>query len=51
MDCSSSPGTGHRITVGSEFGHEMVSEVVQVGKNVKNIKRQSSKKRRRKFDF
>lgn len=32
------PGTGHRITVGSEFGHEMVSEVVQVGKNVKNIK-------------
>ena len=32
------PGTGHRITVGSEFGHEMVSEVFQVGKNVKNIK-------------
>lgn len=32
------PGTGHRITVGSEFGHEMVSEVVQVGKNVKDIK-------------
>ena len=31
------PGTGHRITVGSEFGHEMVSEVFQVGKNVKNI--------------
>lgn len=31
------PNTGHRITVGSEFGHEMVSEVVQVGKNVKNI--------------
>ena len=29
------PGTGHRITVGSEFGHEMVSEVFQVGKNVK----------------
>lgn len=30
--------TGHRITIGSEFGHEMVSEVVQVGKNVKDIK-------------
>lgn len=32
------PNTGHRITIGSEFGHEMVSEVVQVGKNVKDIK-------------
>lgn len=32
------PNTGHKITMGSEFGHEMVSEVVQVGKNVKNIK-------------
>lgn len=31
------PGTGHRITVGDEFGHEIVSEVVQVGKNVKDI--------------
>lgn len=31
------PNTGHRVTVGGEFGHEMVSEVVQVGKNVKNI--------------
>ena len=31
------PGTGHRITPGGEFGHEMVSEVVQVGKNVKDI--------------
>ncbi|MCI7812768.1 MAG: zinc-binding dehydrogenase [Lachnospiraceae bacterium] len=31
------PGTGHRITVGGEFGHEMVSEVVQVGKDVKDI--------------
>ncbi len=28
------PGTGHRITVGGEFGHETVSEVVAVGKNV-----------------
>lgn len=26
------PNTGHRITVGGEFGHEMVSEVVQTGK-------------------
>lgn len=31
------PGTGHRVTVGGEFGHEMVSEVVQVGKDVKDI--------------
>jgi 2-desacetyl-2-hydroxyethyl bacteriochlorophyllide A dehydrogenase len=31
-------GTGHKITVGCEFGHEMVSEVVQVGNNVKDIK-------------
>lgn len=30
-------GTGHRITVGGEFGHEMVSEVVEVGKNVRDI--------------
>lgn len=30
--------TGHKITVGDEFGHEMVSEVVQVGKNVKDFK-------------
>lgn len=31
------PNTGHRVTIGGEFGHEMVSEVVQIGKNVKNI--------------
>ena len=31
------PGTGHRVDVGGEFGHEMVSEVVEVGKNVKDI--------------
>lgn len=31
------PNTGHRVTVGGEFGHEMVSEVVQVGKHVKGI--------------
>lgn len=28
------PNTGHRITVGGEFGHETVSRVVQTGKNV-----------------
>lgn len=31
------PNTGHRVTVGGEFGHEMVSEVVQTGKNVRGI--------------
>lgn len=25
------PGTGHKISVGEKFGHEMVSEVVEVG--------------------
>lgn len=33
------PNTGHRVTVGGEFGHEMVSKVVQVGKNVKGIEK------------
>lgn len=28
------PNTGHRITVGGEFGHETVSQIVTVGKNV-----------------
>lgn len=32
------PGTGHRIDVGGEFGHETVSEVAAVGKNVRDIK-------------
>lgn len=32
------PGTGHRITVGGEFGHEMVSRIVEVGKNVTDMK-------------
>lgn len=32
------PGSGHRITVGGEFGHEMISRVVETGKNVKDIK-------------
>lgn len=34
---SHGPNTGHKVTVGGEFGHEMVSEVVQVGHNVKDI--------------
>lgn len=28
------PGTGHRITVGGEFGHETISRVAAVGKHV-----------------
>lgn len=31
------PHTGHRISVGSEFGHEMVSEVAEVGCKVQDI--------------
>lgn len=31
------PGTGHRITLGDEFGHEVASRVVEVGSNVKDI--------------
>lgn len=31
------PNTGHRITVGGEFGHEVVGEVAETGKNVKGI--------------
>lgn len=30
--------TGHKITPGMEFGHEMVSRVVSVGKSVKDFK-------------
>lgn len=32
------PGTGHRITPGAEFGHEVISEVVEVGSAVTDIK-------------
>ena len=32
------PNTGHKVTVGGEFGHEMVSVVSQVGNNVKDFK-------------
>lgn len=31
------PGTGHRITVGDEFGLEAISQVVEVGRNVQDI--------------
>lgn len=31
------PNTGHKITVGGEFGHETVSRVVKIGKNVKDF--------------
>lgn len=30
-------GTGHKIEVGGEFGHETVSQVVKLGKNVKEF--------------
>lgn len=32
------PKTGHRITVGGEFGHEIVSRIIEAGKNVKDFK-------------
>lgn len=32
------PGTGHKITVGGEFGHETVCRVAAVGKNIRDIK-------------
>lgn len=31
-------GLGHKITIGGEFGHEVVSRVKEVGKNVTDIK-------------
>ena len=31
------PNTGRKITVGGEFGHEVVSQVVQVGRDVQDI--------------
>ncbi|MGM9619730.1 MAG: zinc-binding dehydrogenase [Oscillospiraceae bacterium] len=31
---SRGPNTGHRVTVGGEFGHETVSRVVRTGRNV-----------------
>lgn len=32
------PGTGHKITVGGEFGHEVVSRVAAVGKDVTDFR-------------
>ena len=32
------PNTGHRITIGSEFGHETISRIVKIGSNVKDFK-------------
>lgn len=32
------PNTGHKITVGGEFGHETVSRIVEVGKHVTDFK-------------
>lgn len=28
------PNTGHKVNVGGEFGHETVSRIVKIGKNV-----------------
>lgn len=28
------PETGHRVDIGGEFGHETVSRIVEVGKNI-----------------
>lgn len=33
------PNTGHCVSVGGEFGHEMVSQVVEVGKDVTGIEK------------
>lgn len=35
---SHGPNTGHKVTVGGEFGHETVSRVVKVGKNVTDFR-------------
>lgn len=31
-------GTGHKISIGEKFGHEMVSEVAEIGSEVKDFK-------------
>lgn len=31
------PNTGHKVTVGGEFGHETISRVVKIGKNMKDF--------------
>ena len=30
--------TGHKVTVGGEFGHETVSRIVKIGKNITDFK-------------
>lgn len=32
------PNTGHRVTVGGEFGHETISRIVETGKNITEFK-------------
>lgn len=32
------PGTGHQVSVGGEFGHETVSEVVEIGKKITDVR-------------
>lgn len=32
------PNTGHKVSVGGEFGHETVSRIVEVGKNVTDFR-------------
>ena len=32
------PGTGHRVDVGGEFGHETISRIVAIGKDVTDFK-------------
>ena len=31
------PGTGHRVDVGGEFGHETISRIVAIGKDVRDV--------------
>lgn len=31
---SHGPGTGHKVDIGGEFGHETISRIVKVGKNI-----------------
>lgn len=35
---SHGPGTGHRVTIGGEFGHETISRVAAVGRNAEHFK-------------
>ncbi|MGN1316916.1 MAG: zinc-binding dehydrogenase [Acutalibacteraceae bacterium] len=31
------PNTGHKVNIGGEFGHETVSHIVKIGKNIKDF--------------